>query len=184
MKTLRSLSLALFVTVGAAAGASSASAQVYVDEGVDIGPEPACPYGYYEYAPYPCAPYGYYGAEWFAGGIFVGAGPWFRGPRGFRGHVDPRFDPRRGYARPCPRSTSALHRARASTAYPTSTAMNGMTAVAIRGMATATAERALRPSRTCDPCRYQVESGRESRATDDNIFIERAVAGGRFGRRA
>jgi hypothetical protein len=75
---------------------------VYVDEGVDIGPEPACPYGYYEYAPYPCAPYGYYGAEWFAGGIFIGAGPWFRGPRGFRGHVDPRFDPRRGYARPLP----------------------------------------------------------------------------------
>jgi hypothetical protein len=86
----------------AAAAGTSASAQVYVDTGADIGPEPACPYGYYEYAPYPCAPYGYYGAEWFTGGLFIGAGPWFRGPRGFRGHVDPRFDPRRGYARPLP----------------------------------------------------------------------------------
>lgn len=102
MNTLRSISLALLMTVGAATGTSTASAQVYVDEGVDIGPEPGCPYGYYDYAPYPCAPYGYYGAEWFAGGIFIGAGPWFRGPRGFRGHVDPRFDPRRGYARPLP----------------------------------------------------------------------------------
>jgi len=101
MNPLRSIALAALITAGAAAGAP-ASAQVYVDTSVDIGPEPACPYGYYEYAPYPCAPYGYYGAEWFTGGLFIGAGPWFRGPRNFRGHVDPRFDPRRGYARPLP----------------------------------------------------------------------------------
>ena len=38
---------------------------------IDVGAEPACPYGYYDFAPYPCAPYGYYGPEWFAGGVFV-----------------------------------------------------------------------------------------------------------------
>jgi hypothetical protein len=40
---------------------------------------PVCAYGYYSYAPYACAPYGYYGPEWFNGGIFIGAGPWFHG---------------------------------------------------------------------------------------------------------
>jgi hypothetical protein len=64
---------------------------------VDIGTEPGCPYGYYDYAPYACAPYGYYGPEWFVGGDFVGAGPWFHGPENFRGHVDGRFDVQRGY---------------------------------------------------------------------------------------
>jgi len=29
--------------------------------------------------PYACAPYGYYGPEWFSGGIFIGAGPWYHG---------------------------------------------------------------------------------------------------------
>ena len=30
--------------------------------------------------PIACAPYGYYGdPSWFAGGLFIGAGPWFRG---------------------------------------------------------------------------------------------------------
>src|ERR1700681_4304367 len=64
---------------------------------VDIGTEPGCPYGYYDYAPYACAPYGYYGPEWFVGGDFVGAGPWFHGPEHFHGHVDGRFDVQRGY---------------------------------------------------------------------------------------
>jgi hypothetical protein len=73
--------------------APEAEAQV----SVDIGTEPGCPYGYYDYAPYACAPYGYYGPEWFAGGVFVGAGPWFHGPEHFRGHVDGRFDVQRGY---------------------------------------------------------------------------------------
>jgi hypothetical protein len=45
---------------------------------VVVGP-PVCAYGYYPYAPYACAPYGYYGPEWFNGGIFIGAGPWFHG---------------------------------------------------------------------------------------------------------
>jgi hypothetical protein len=45
---------------------------------VDIGVAPVCPYGYYDVAPYDCAPYGYYGPEWFTGGVFIGAGPWFQ----------------------------------------------------------------------------------------------------------
>jgi hypothetical protein len=58
---------------------------------VNIGPAPVCPYGYYAVAPYNCAPYGYYGPEWFAGGVFIGAGPWFHGPARFYGHVDNRY---------------------------------------------------------------------------------------------
>ncbi len=69
---------------------------------VGIGVAPECPYGYFDYAPYDCAPYGYYGPDWFSGGIFIGAGPWFHGPAGFHGHVDNRFDPRHGYHGPFP----------------------------------------------------------------------------------
>ena len=69
---------------------------------IDIGVEPGCPYGYYDYAPYACAPYGYYGPEWFSGGVFIGAGPWFDAPAHFRGHVDNRFDVRHGYHGPLP----------------------------------------------------------------------------------
>jgi hypothetical protein len=79
---------------------SDASAQISV--GVNIGPEPGCPYGYFDYAPYNCAPYGYYGPDWFTNGIFIGAGPWFHGPRGFWGHVDNRWDPHYGYHGPFP----------------------------------------------------------------------------------
>jgi hypothetical protein len=77
---------------------SSARAQV----SIHIGPEPVCPYGYYDFAPYACAPYGYYGPEWFNGGVFLGAGPWFHGPQEFHGHVDNRFDPHHGYRGPHP----------------------------------------------------------------------------------
>ena len=69
---------------------------------VDVGVEPVCPYGYFDYEPYDCAPYGYYGPDWFVGGVFFGAGPWFHGPNGFYGHVDNRFDPRNGYHGPVP----------------------------------------------------------------------------------
>jgi len=78
--------------------ASLAPAQV----SVNIGVAPVCPYGYFDYTPYDCAPYGYYGPDWFAGGIFIGAGPWFHGPHGFYGHVDNRYDPRHGYNGPLP----------------------------------------------------------------------------------
>lgn len=69
---------------------------------IRIGPQPVCPYGYFDYAPYDCSPYGYYGPDWFDGGQFAGAGPWFHGQRGFYGHVDNRYDPRRGYRGPFP----------------------------------------------------------------------------------
>jgi hypothetical protein len=39
-------------------GVSSAHAPAQVSVGVNIGPEPYCPYGYFDYAPYDCAPYG------------------------------------------------------------------------------------------------------------------------------
>lgn len=68
-----------------------------VGVGYQMGPPPVCPYGYYDFAPYNCAPYGYYGPEWFNGGVFIGAGPWFQGPRRFHGRVDNHFDPHHGY---------------------------------------------------------------------------------------
>ncbi len=97
MRNLKSLA---FFALAAAilCGFSSAPAQV----SVNIGVAPVCPYGYYDFAPYNCAPYGYYGPDWFVGGVFIGAGPWFHGPRGFHGHVDNRYDPRHGYAGPYP----------------------------------------------------------------------------------
>ena len=69
---------------------------------VKIGVAPDCPYGYYDAAPYDCAPTGYYGPEWFTGGAFVGAGPWFHGPSEFRGKVDNSFHPQNGYKGPMP----------------------------------------------------------------------------------
>ena len=70
---------------------------------VNIGVAPECPYGYYDVAPYACAPAGYYGPEWFSGGVFVGAGPWFHGPATFHGKVDNHFDPHHGYKGPAPK---------------------------------------------------------------------------------
>jgi len=80
----------------------TAHAPAQIGIGINIGPEPVCPYGYFDYPPYDCAPYGYYGPDWFIGGVFIGAGPWFHGPRGFYGHVDNRYDPRNGYHGPLP----------------------------------------------------------------------------------
>lgn len=92
------ITLAALAVACLSAVAPKANAQV----SVDIGVAPICPYGYYDYAPYDCAPYGYYGPEWFVGGIFIGAGPWFHGPHGFRGHVDNRYDIRYGFRGPLP----------------------------------------------------------------------------------
>jgi hypothetical protein len=93
----KSLSLGIF-SAALLSGATVAPAQI----SVGIGVAPSCPYGYYDYAPYNCSPYGYYGPDWFDGGVFYGAGPWFHGPRGFYGHVDNRYDPRNGYNGPMP----------------------------------------------------------------------------------
>jgi hypothetical protein len=76
--------------------------EAQVSVGVSIGAAPDCPYGYYDYAPYSCSPYGYYGSEWFSGGAFTGAGPWFHGADGFQGHVNNRLDMQRGYRGPRP----------------------------------------------------------------------------------
>jgi hypothetical protein len=100
MVGLKSLGLSLVATAALTA-VTVAPAQVSV--GVNIGgPAPVCPYGYFDYAPYDCAPYGYYGPDWFTGGVFIGAGPWFHGPHGFYGHVDNRYDPQHGYHGPLP----------------------------------------------------------------------------------
>jgi hypothetical protein len=71
--------------------------------GVEVGVAPVCPYGYYDVPPYNCAPYGYYGPEWFVGGVFIGAGPWFHGPANFHGHVNNHFHPEHGYHGPLPK---------------------------------------------------------------------------------
>ena len=43
---------------------------------INIGVQPSCTWGYYDYAPYGCAPSGYYGPGYFYNGIFLGVGPW------------------------------------------------------------------------------------------------------------
>jgi hypothetical protein len=93
MKKMRVLCLILFAGGTLMATAHNASAQI----SVGIGVQPSCPYGYYEAPPYNCAPDGYYGPEWYSGGIFIGAGPWFHGPEHFYGHVDHQLDYRKGY---------------------------------------------------------------------------------------
>ena len=56
-------------------------AQVRIGVGIGgpvyVGGPPVCSYGYYDYYPYACAPYGFYGPDYFVGGFFVGAGPWY-----------------------------------------------------------------------------------------------------------
>ena len=94
-----------YVALTAVAGLSFLSASskpVEAQVNINIGVAPNCPYGYYETAPYGCAPYGYYGPEWFTGGAFVGAGPWFHGPSNFHGHVDNHYHPEHGYKGPAP----------------------------------------------------------------------------------
>ena len=92
---MRSLKLLALPTLAAAMWASTPASPAQVS--VNIGVAPVCPYGYYSAPPYQCAPYGYYGPEWFSGGVFVGAGPWFHGPHNFYGHVDNHYDPNHGY---------------------------------------------------------------------------------------
>jgi len=93
MKRITIFALVSVAAIIIAASTPRADAQI----SISIGAEPACPYGYYDYAPYSCVPYGYYGPEWFNGRVFIGAGPWFHGSEGFRGHVNNSFDPQHGY---------------------------------------------------------------------------------------
>jgi hypothetical protein len=106
---MRLTKYALLTAVAAAAvcllPAARSHAQISV--GINIGPEPSCPYGYYDYPPFNCAPDGYYGPEWFVGGRFIGAGKWFHGPANFHGNVNNRFDPQHGYKGPMPQKGPA-----------------------------------------------------------------------------
>ena len=90
--------LATIAAIGLTVAVPKAQAQV----SVEVGAAPDCPYGYYDVAPYACAPAGYYGPEWFTGGVFIGAGPWFHGGGEFRGHVNNKFHPDHGYKGPMP----------------------------------------------------------------------------------
>ena len=108
MNAFKFASLAAAVAaIGLTVAAPAARAQVDVD--VNLGAAPQCPYGYYDYPPYDCAPYGYYGPEWFTGGIFIGAGPWFHGHDAFRGSVNHHLDPHRGYVGELPHRGEAPH---------------------------------------------------------------------------
>ncbi len=88
-----------FLALTASAGGALVTAipRADADVSINIGVAPDCPYGYYDAPPYDCSPAGYYGPEWFNGEAFVGAGPWFHGPAGFRGHVNNTFHPEHGY---------------------------------------------------------------------------------------
>src|SRR6202522_312148 len=100
MYGLKALAL---TTVAGFAFAAAATPQAQAQVSVNIGVAPNCPYGYYDTTPYGCAPYGYYGPEWFTGGVFVGAGPWYHGPEHFQGHVDTHYDVQHGYKGPVPK---------------------------------------------------------------------------------
>jgi hypothetical protein len=93
---MRLLPLLVLAAVGGS-GLMAASPKPETQVSVEVGVAPDCPYGYYDVAPYYCAPAGYYGPEWFNDGVFIGAGPWFKGHEDFRGQVDNRFHPDHGY---------------------------------------------------------------------------------------
>ncbi len=95
MNRIKFLVLAAIAAIAIAPAAPKLAAQISFNVGIGVAPE--CPYGYYDSSPYGCAPYGYYGPEWFPGGVFIGAGPWFNGPHDFRGHVNNRYDRQHGY---------------------------------------------------------------------------------------
>ncbi len=71
MRGLKSLIGATALFAGLAM-TPQANAQIVIE----IGNQPACSYGYYDYQPYACAPYGFYGPGYFYNGIFLGMGPW------------------------------------------------------------------------------------------------------------
>src|SRR5579862_9703165 len=80
MRYLRILAmLGLTLTCASYAHAQRVVVGVGVGGPAYVAGPPVCDWGYYSYYPYACAPYGYYGADWFSGGLFIGAGPWFGG---------------------------------------------------------------------------------------------------------
>src|SRR5580704_10719158 len=100
MKYLRYVALLALLTLPMAYSQAEVRVGVGIGVGGYVAGPPVCAYGYYPDAPYGCAPYGYYGPSWFAGGVFIGAGPWYHGyghpfyPRPYaRGYVG-RFEGR------------------------------------------------------------------------------------------
>jgi hypothetical protein len=93
MSTILSFAFAAIAGIALATTAPVAQAQI----SISVGVEPACPYGYYDYAPYRCSPNGYYGPQYFNSGVFIGVGPWFHGANEFHGTVNNRYDPQHGY---------------------------------------------------------------------------------------
>jgi len=77
---------AAVAVIGFTAATPKAEAQV----NIDIGAEPHA-LRLLRLRSLPLCSLRYYSPEWFVGGVFVGAGPWFHGPDHFRGHVDNRF---------------------------------------------------------------------------------------------
>ena len=95
MKYLRYVALLALLTLPVAYSQAGVRVGVGIGVGGYVAGPPVCAYGYYPDYPYACAPYGYYGPSWFAGGVFIGAGPWYHGwghPYYGRGYG-------RGYAR-------------------------------------------------------------------------------------
>src|ERR1019366_3170607 len=78
MRCLRYVALLAVLMIPLAYSQAQVSVAIGVGPGYYVGP-PVCAYGYYGYSPYACAPYGYYGPNWFVGGVFLGAGPWYGG---------------------------------------------------------------------------------------------------------
>ena len=72
MNKVRLAVFTVFLALASMLVAPMARAQVVFDVGV----QPVCVYGYYDYPPYDCAPDGFYGPEYFYNGIFIGVGPW------------------------------------------------------------------------------------------------------------
>jgi hypothetical protein len=98
MKYMKYLAMLTLLTLPLA----YSQAQVRVGVGIGLGPAylagpPLCAYGYYGYYPYACAPRGYYSPRYFVNGVFIGAGPWFRGWG--RPYYGPRVYDRGAYSR-------------------------------------------------------------------------------------
>ncbi len=76
LKTFRSTQVLLATTLLAFGTLSTLTPAANAQIVVNIGVQPVCTYGYYDYAPYACAPVGFYGSGYFYNGIFLGMGPW------------------------------------------------------------------------------------------------------------
>ena len=97
MRCLKYVALLAVLMVPLAYSQAQVSVGIGFGTGYVAGP-PVCSYGYYGYPPYACAPYGYYGPNWFVGGVFLGAGPWYGGYYG-RGGWGRGYYGRVGYGR-------------------------------------------------------------------------------------